>query len=109
MTRARICQTVALEVGLAGDSAFTIGLLSGIADMVGQSQAELASHLPLSNDVDHALADGEGPLGGLLAVIRDYERGYPAGLAQLIDPEQAIKAYLDAVKWSNRLVTSTQR
>jgi EAL and modified HD-GYP domain-containing signal transduction protein len=109
MTRARICQTVALEVGLPGDSAFTIGLLSGIADMVGQSQAELASHLPLSDDVDHALADGEGPLGSLLAVIREYERGYPAGLARLIDPEQAVKAYLDAVTWSNRLVTSTQR
>jgi EAL and modified HD-GYP domain-containing signal transduction protein len=108
MTRARICQTIAQSVGLAPDAAFTIGLLSGIADLVGQSTAELASHLPLSSEVDLALSDGTGPLGTLLAVVRDYERGDPAGLAAMTSPNDAVKAYLNAVQWSNNLVSNTQ-
>lgn len=109
MTRARICQTIAQSVGLAPDAAFTIGLLSGIADLVGQSTAELASHLPLSSEVDLALSDGTGPLGTLLAVVRDYERGDPAGLAAMTSPNDAVKAYLNAVQWSNNLVSNTQQ
>jgi EAL and modified HD-GYP domain-containing signal transduction protein len=108
MTRARICQTVAQNVSLPADAAFTAGLLSGIANLLGQSSAELASRLPLSQEVGMALTEGTGPLGSLLAVVREYERGDPRGLAALINPDDAVKAYLNAVNWSNRLMNNTE-
>ena len=104
MTRARVCQTAADHVGLPADAAFTMGLLSGIADLVGQSPASLADTLPLSEEVVLALAEGAGRLGALLAVVRDYEQGHPAGLAGLLEPDEAVRAYLDAVRWSTQLM-----
>lgn len=106
LTRARVCQTAADRVKLSGEAAFTMGLLSGIADLVGQAPADLADSLPLSGEVALALAAGEGRLGALLAVVREYERGHPAGLAGLIDPDDAVRVYLDAVRWSTRLMAT---
>jgi EAL and modified HD-GYP domain-containing signal transduction protein len=106
MTRARMCQTVAQRVGVSAEAAFTTGLLSGVADLVGYSAAELARQLPLSGDIDLALANGAGQLGGLLDVVRDYERGDPTGLADMLSPDDAVNVYLHAIEWSNRLTSS---
>ena len=99
LTRARLCQTVAQQVRLPGDAAFSVGLLSGVADLVGRPVADLAGELPLSADVTAALAEGTGPLGDLLTAVRRYEQGEPSALAGLLDPEAAVRAYLAAVGW----------
>lgn len=101
MTRARMCQTLAQRIGLSGDAAFSVGLLSGIAELIGQPPADLAQQLPLSEDVSAALAEGTGQLGHLLTVVRDYENGDPAGLAGVTDARAAIDAYLTAMTWCN--------
>jgi c-di-GMP-related signal transduction protein len=107
MTRARACQTVAQQRGLPPDVAFTTGLLSGVADLMGQPAAELAKHLPLAAEVHRALTDGTGELGDLLSAVRDYEQGDATSLANMISPDSAVKVYLDAVGWSTRLVNDT--
>lgn len=107
MARARACQTVAKQCGLPSDVAFTTGLLSGIADLIGQSSSELANHLPLGGEVHRALTDGTGELGTLLSAVREYEQGSATALATLTSPDDAVKTYLDAVGWSTKLVTDT--
>jgi EAL and modified HD-GYP domain-containing signal transduction protein len=106
MTRARVCQTAAEQLHLPGDAAFSVGLLSGIADLLGRPSAELAGELPLSADVTAALADGTGPLGRLLAAVRSYEQGEPSALAELLDPAGAVNAYLQAVGWCNGVMNA---
>lgn len=100
MTRARACRTVAQRLGLPTDPAFTVGLLSAFAQLTAQPPAELAQRLPLSAEVSQALADGSGKLGCVLQVVLDYEAANPAALADLLGPDNAIKAYLSAVEWS---------
>ena len=107
MTRARVCQTVAQQVGMPGEAAFSVGLLSGVAELIGQSTAQLAVHLPLSDEVSDALTNGTGRLGHILAVVRDYERGNPTGLAGLLEPDAAVRAYLTAMTWCNDIMRAT--
>jgi EAL and modified HD-GYP domain-containing signal transduction protein len=107
MTRARVCQTVAQQVGLPGEAAFSVGLLSGVADLIGQSPAELATQLPLSAEVTEALSGGAGRLAGLLAAVRDYERTDPVRLAGMIGPDAAVQAHLSAIAWSNDIIRAT--
>jgi len=107
MARARACQTVAQQRGLPADMAFTTGLLSAVADLIGQSAAELASHLPLTSEIDRALTDGTGALGSLLTAVRDYEHGNPTNLITLTSPDDAVRTYLNAIGWSAQLVSKT--
>jgi c-di-GMP-related signal transduction protein len=107
MTRARMCQTVAQRLDISGDVAFSVGLLSGVAELIGQPPAELAQQLPLSEEVSAALADGVGRLGHVLKVVRDYENGDPVGLAGILNPGGAVKAYLAAMSWCNELMDAT--
>jgi EAL and modified HD-GYP domain-containing signal transduction protein len=108
MTRARLCQTAAERMQLTGDAAFSVGLLSGVADLLGRPPAELAGELPLSADVTAALAEGTGPLGTLLTAVRRYEQGEPTELADLLDPGEAVKAYLKAVGWCNGVMNAAR-
>ncbi|HET9517227.1 MAG TPA: HDOD domain-containing protein [Actinoplanes sp.] len=106
LTRARICQTTADRIGLPGPAAFTTGLLSGVAELVGYSAADIADQLPLAENIERALAHGDGELGGLLNVVRDYEQGDPSGLADLLTPEEAVRVYLNAVEWTHTLTSA---
>jgi len=105
MTRARMCQTVGRRAGLSGDAAFSVGLLSGVAELIGLSPADIVRQLPLSEEVGAALADRAGPLGHVLTVVRDYSDGNAAGLADLLGPDAAVNAYLTAMKWCNEVMT----
>jgi EAL and modified HD-GYP domain-containing signal transduction protein len=104
LTRAWACRTVALQLDRPADAAFTVGLLSGIAQLTAQAPADLAAALPLAPEVGAALADHEGPLGEVLRVVRAYEEGDPHRLANLLGSIDAVRAYLSAVEWSTAVV-----
>jgi EAL and modified HD-GYP domain-containing signal transduction protein len=106
MTRARMCQTVGRRAGLSGDAAFSVGLLSGVAELIGLSPADVVHQLPLSEEVGAALADRAGPLGQVLTAVCDYSDGNAAGLADLLGPDAAVNAYLTAMKWCNEVMTA---
>jgi c-di-GMP-related signal transduction protein len=106
MARARLCQNVAERLNLSGDAAFTLGLLAGVAELISASPAELASKLPLTEEVSEALVNRTGKLGDVLATVEAYEHydrevlsGAPVGAADLAH------AYLAAVGWSMRTVS----
>ncbi|GAA0910963.1 cyclic di-GMP phosphodiesterase [Virgisporangium ochraceum] len=99
LIRARLCQTVAEHLDLPPESGFTVGLLSGVADLIDQSIAEVAHHLPLTADVAAALIRGEGRLGEVLATVHSYERvdlgalgqaPVDSGGAGLVDPDSDV-------------------
>lgn len=102
MIRARLCQLVAEDAGIAGGAAFTVGLLSGIADLLAESTGDLISQLPLSVAVAEALTDGIGDLGQVLSVVRAYEQGEPAAALRMVGIENMVSTYLSAVGWSKR-------
>ena len=104
MTRARLCQTTAERQRLPGAIAFTVGLLSGIAELVDQPAELLAAELPLADEVRDALATGAGDLGEILAAVRAYEAGMVGELAALTGTHEAMDAYLSAVSWSNLIL-----
>jgi c-di-GMP-related signal transduction protein len=92
VVRARMCQTVA-ERRRCGDgsTAFTIGLLSAIGDLLG-APGSLTDQLPLATDVAEALAHGRGPLGAVLRDVRAYQHGGNGDLADDL---------LGALRWAN--------
>jgi EAL and modified HD-GYP domain-containing signal transduction protein len=104
LTRARLCRGVAAQLSLPQEAAFTVGLLSSVAEIIGEDPAEMAGNLPLTDDVASALTTGTGPLGDVLALVRKYEQADVKALAtQLADTglsgEAFALAYLKAVAW----------
>ncbi|MGI5236644.1 EAL and HDOD domain-containing protein [Dactylosporangium sp. CA-139066] len=105
MARARLCQTVAERLGLSGEAAFTVGLLAGVAELISEPIAEIASRLPLTVEVVEALVDGHGRLGQVLAVVRAYELADEQALSvSPVSSSELAKAYLSAVGWSMKTI-----
>jgi EAL and modified HD-GYP domain-containing signal transduction protein len=102
VSRARMCQVVAEQLGGAGDSAFTAGLLLGVAELLGTPIDALVEKLPLAPELTNALTQGAGELGRVLGAVRAYERleppvgGWPVPMVQLSH------AYLAAAGWSTQ-------
>ncbi|GAA2596554.1 EAL domain-containing protein [Dactylosporangium fulvum] len=105
ITRARMCQNIAARMELPPEAAFTVGLVSAVAELLGQPAAELTVRLSLSHEVTGALVDGAGPLGELLSLVAAYEASdLPMLLAAPLPVEDTARAYLDAVAYTGRIV-----
>jgi c-di-GMP-related signal transduction protein len=94
--RARMCQTLAERLGQPGHTAFTVGLLSAVRDLLAVPAAELTDRLPLTAEVAAAILHGTGRLGEILAAVRAYETGNPVDLS---GPDLA-EHLLAAMRWS---------
>lgn len=104
VTRARMCQNLADRMDVPGEPAFTAGLVSAVAELLGQPAAELAVRLSLNEEVTAAVVSGEGALGELLALVAAYETSdLPAMLDGPVETEEAAWSYLDAVVWSGHM------
>jgi c-di-GMP-related signal transduction protein len=105
MARARLCQMVAERLDLRGDTAFTVGLLAGISDLIGEPIADMVSQLPLTAEVTAALVHRSGRLGQVLSMVRAYEQSDANALAGApVNSADLAKAYLSAVGWSVKTV-----
>jgi EAL and modified HD-GYP domain-containing signal transduction protein len=104
LMRARLCQLLSRSLGLPSDKAFTVGLLSGIADLLGVPAEELIAHLALSHDVSFAIVEEGGPLGSVVTTARAYESGRLPETDEA-HGEDLAHAYLKAVDWSMNIVT----
>ncbi|GGS86958.1 histidine kinase [Planobispora rosea] len=105
LTRARLCQLLSKSLGLPSDKAFTVGLLSGIADLLGVAPADLISHLVLSEDVSDAVIGERGPLGSVVTTAKAYESGRLPD-DRIDESGRLAHAYLSAVDWSMNIVAS---
>lgn len=105
LTRARLSEFVADTVGASPDTAFMAGLITGVADLLGQTHAAMARQLPLSADLTAALVDGTGPLGEVLRTVNAYEEGE---LTEIAGGRPMAGRYMDAISWSARTVRATR-
>ena len=101
VARARMCQEVAEQVAVAGDVAFTAGLLLGVADLLGTPVDDLLAGLPVAEELADALVRGAGPLGRVVRVVAAYDDADLSQLSQLGVPLDGLgQAYLSATAWS---------
>lgn len=103
VTRAKACELVAggLRPELC-DSAFTVGLLSGLDLLIGAPLEEIVRHLGLEDRVRGALLDRVGLLGAVLQDVLDWEVGEPpAGPSRSTAPAALLEqAYVEALRWT---------
>jgi EAL and modified HD-GYP domain-containing signal transduction protein len=110
ITRARMCQNIAARMDLPPEAAFTVGLISAVAELLGQPAADLAVRLSLSHEVTEALIAGIGPLGELLSLVGAYEASdLPMLLAAPLPVEDTARAYLDAVAYTGQIIAPRAR
>lgn len=101
MSRARLCQLVAERLDVPPDTAFTVGLLASVADLVAEPMAELMTRLPVTPEIIAALQEGKGRLGEILAMVRAYEASDLTTLHDAaVSSADMAKAYLSAIGWS---------
>ncbi|EXG80958.1 EAL and HDOD domain-containing protein [Cryptosporangium arvum] len=101
MVRGRWIQNIATQAHLPADVGFTIGLLSGVAELLGVDARDLADRLPLTDEVQAALVEEQGEFGVVLNAIRAYESG-ARGMARVqnkLSLAVLAKSYLEAAAW----------
>jgi EAL and modified HD-GYP domain-containing signal transduction protein len=95
LTRAVACEQLALDAGGDPSAAYTAGLLSGIASVLGTSPEEVAAGAGMDESTANEIAQGRGAVGGFLRAVECHERDDDAGLAETgITPFDVSRAYL---------------
>ncbi|GAA3390743.1 EAL domain-containing protein [Cryptosporangium minutisporangium] len=106
LSRARFCRDLAALHDAPPDAAFTVGLLSGLAEILGLPTDRLVAALPLADALIAALVDGAGPLGAVLRTAVRYSDGVVERLPGVVDPRRLVEAQLGAFRWTNRLLAT---
>lgn len=107
--RARACELLARELeGVAPLDALLGGMFSLIDVLLDEPMADALGRVSVPGGARAALLDGQGPLAGLLAAVRAYERGDWEAAGQAADaiglPASGIgPRYLEAVTWAQRV------
>jgi c-di-GMP-related signal transduction protein len=110
LINARFCQQIAADLALPIDAAFTVGMLDGVCELIGESPERLVAGLPLTDDLVAALVGGTGPLGMVLATARAYRTEWQApadGTRHGTAMADLAGAYLRAVDWTQTLVDAS--
>jgi EAL and modified HD-GYP domain-containing signal transduction protein len=102
LTRAHACQRLAAP---ASDMAYTVGLLSGAARLLGTDVISVADASGIGQDARAALVEGDGVVGHALKAIIAHEEEDEEGIrAEGLDDATVSRAYLDALQESLQLV-----
>jgi EAL and modified HD-GYP domain-containing signal transduction protein len=103
LARAFSCQRLG---GTRSDLAFTIGLLSGAAEMLGVNAETVADGSGISAEARSALLDGAGEAGRALTAVLAHERDDPDGVIGTgLLPFDVSRAYLESLSEALKLVT----
>jgi EAL and modified HD-GYP domain-containing signal transduction protein len=111
LARARTCERVARAANLSSpDTAFTAGLLHGVAQSLGLSPTAMLERMPaLSPELTGTLLGRPGPLREVLDAVIGYQRedlmaasNGPVSLGAMAD------AYLGALAWTTETTRATQ-
>lgn len=102
LARAFACQKLAAS---QEDLAFTIGLLSGAADLLGSDPALVADGAGVGGEARAALLDAQGDAGRALAAVLAHERDDMDAIAEVgLVPFEVSRAYLESLSESLQLV-----
>jgi c-di-GMP-related signal transduction protein len=110
LVRGRFCHRLAPAFAAVPETAFLLGLLTGVADLLGMPRSELAEQMPLAPDVAAALSgDDDGPLVQVLRAVHAYEAGDLEALSeQPVQVADLGSTYLDLLRWSNQLLSAVE-
>jgi EAL and modified HD-GYP domain-containing signal transduction protein len=102
LARAHACQRLAPG---QLDLAFTVGLLSGAADLLGSEPAAVAEAAGIGQEARDALITGKGEAGRALVAVLAHERDDAEGIAATgLAPFDVSRAYLESLSESLQLV-----
>jgi EAL and modified HD-GYP domain-containing signal transduction protein len=111
LVRARTCELFAtsVEPSLA-DAAFTVGLISGIALIVGTPLGQLVAKMSVTDDIASAVLERRGALGAILCDAYEWEVSTTLpSLKCGIEPTAAGSHYLSALRWVSQIQRSIER
>lgn len=97
LTRAFMCKQLAAPFpDIDAESAFTTGLFSLMDAMLGVEMSDLLEEVPLESGIARALLTGNGTLGAILTLARDYQK---LEADDAMQPSQELRrCYLSAVE-----------
>ncbi|MFZ0159448.1 MAG: HDOD domain-containing protein [Kineosporiaceae bacterium] len=102
LARAYACQRLATR---ESDLAYTVGLLSGCADLLGSEPAEVAEGAGIGQQARAALLDGVGEAGRALNAVLAHERDDLDAIAGTgLAPFDVSRAYLESLSESLTVV-----
>jgi c-di-GMP-related signal transduction protein len=102
--RSRLCTNLAPAFDADPDAAFVAGLVTAVAALIGVTPAMLAQHLPLTEEIEEALARGTGALGRLLRTVEAYQRGDLELLAGRYSGDDLTRTVMEAMRWSKNVM-----
>jgi c-di-GMP-related signal transduction protein len=88
---------------MAGNAAFTVGLLSAVVDLLGIPAEELTRQLALTDEITDAIVHGRGPLADILHTVRTYQQWTDTSHP----PDDLGEEVLAAMKWATRALRPT--
>lgn len=102
LARAHACQKLSEH---EGDLAFTVGLLSGAADLLGSDPATVATGSGVGPEARAALLDGQGEAGRALTAVLAHEQDDADAITGTgLMPFDVSRAYLESLSESLQLV-----
>jgi c-di-GMP phosphodiesterase len=111
IVRGRFCEVAGAKRGLDAFAQYLLGLLSLLPAMQGQPMTDVASALPLDDEIREALLGMKNPERVLLGWLENCERGDWASCdaaAQIdnLNQQELAKVYVDAVAWAEAALHS---
>jgi len=113
MLRARACELLAIEAGLAGRSLdlFLTGMFSLLETIIGRPLKDLLDELFLPGDVRQALLEpppAGGRIGSVFRLVENYEKGEWERVTDLakelgLTAENIAQRYLEATSWAEEI------
>ena len=103
LARARWCSQAAPPGRGNAETAFTVGLFSGLDALMDRPLDALLNDLPLADEIRHAVLAQQGPFGNILSAVLAVEQGdFENEALDALDPKPLTNAYLAAVDWANQ-------
>jgi EAL and modified HD-GYP domain-containing signal transduction protein len=103
LIRAKMCESLSTKIQPQdAPRAFLVGLFSTLDAMLDIPMQQALDRLPLSDDVNQALLDQTGPLGGICNCVIAYEQGlFEVAKQDIVIPHyQLFISYGEAVLWA---------
>lgn len=102
LVRGKMCELIAVQQSSRQESSyFTVGLFSLLESILDAPMEQILKELPLSDEINQALLNGEGRMGKVLHCVQDYEQAnWDAVSASGIAKEDVVDDYWEAIAWA---------
>ena len=104
LIRGRMCEILAENLAIKHEATFVVGLFSTLDALLDRPMEEVLNDLPLTEEVNQAILEKQGPLGQILQYAMAYEQGDWEQLPDLgLDNTTIKNAYLEAIQWTREV------